>query len=195
MKGDEFRELKRSLDYLHNGSLAFEAESKKFVVIRPAQTKYLSDDFSLFGGAVDKQFPSIVPESQEAAKCFGFSRWTASAFHAIRCLEAGIRAISRCLGIPDPTKGADRSWSAIQREVKNALDARWPTAADKNAEDYKFFDRIHGALAAFQNPYRNETMHLEASYDEGQAAHIIEMVKGFLSQVAARCDENGTPKA
>ncbi|MFU7529059.1 hypothetical protein [Qipengyuania sp. ASV99] len=195
VSGEEFNDLKRSFDYLHNGSLAFEAESKKFLVLRTEQTKYLADDFSLFGKAVENAFPSVTSEATEAAKCFGFSRWTASAFHAIRCLEVGIRAVSRCLGIPDPIKGPDRNWSAMQRKVKEALDTRWPTAADKVADDYKFFDRLYGALAAFQNPYRNETMHLESSYDEAQAAHIIAMVKGFLSQVATRCDEDGKPTA
>lgn len=193
ISGSEFRELKTSFDYLHNGSLAFEAETKKFVVLRTEQTKYLADEFSLFGEAVEGAFPSIISEGKEAAKCFGFSRWTASAFHAIRCLEVGILAVSRCLDIEDPIKGSDRNWSAMQRKIRDALEEKWPTAADKSAADYKLFDRIHGALAAFQNPYRNATMHLEASYDEAQASHIIEMVKGFLNQVAARCNEDGAP--
>jgi hypothetical protein len=92
-------------------------------------------------------------------------------------------------------KGSDRNWSNISRAIKAAVDANWPTAADKMAADYKLFDGIYGALTAMQNPYRNETMHLEARYDEGEARHILEMVRGLMKQIAARCDEHGNPKA
>lgn len=75
------------------------------------------------------------------------------------------------------------------------METKWPTAADKMAPDYKLFDGIYGALTAIQNPYRNETMHLDARYDEGEARHIQEMVRGLMQKIAARCDENGAPKA
>jgi hypothetical protein len=154
----------------------------------------LYGDPNLLGESVAKRFPSVVPEIEDAGSAHALERWTASAFHTIRCLEAGIRALTRCLGIPDPTKGSDRNWSSILRSVKAEMDRRWPSATDKMAPDYITFDGIFGALSALQNPYRNETMHLDARYDEGEARHIMEMVRGLMQRVAARCDENGDPK-
>ncbi len=192
---DIFGEFKMSLSYLHNGSLAFEAEAQKFVVIASNKSAMLADDYSLFGLLVDSKFPSVIDESQESAKCFALSRYTASAFHSLRCLEAGIRAICRCLGIPDPLTGAERNWSNISKSIKVAMDAKWPGKADKMTQDYVLFDQIHAAISAMQNPYRNETMHLSARYDEDGSRHLIEMVRGLMKRVSARCDENGLPLA
>jgi hypothetical protein len=87
---------------------------------------YYEQDPSLFGQDVSAKFPSASYEIAEAGKCLALDRSTASAFHAIRCLEAGIRAISRCLGIPDPTRGAERSWAKVLRAIKEENDRRWP---------------------------------------------------------------------
>jgi hypothetical protein len=148
----------------------------------------------LFGPLVAQKFPALLTEVEDAGSAFALERWTASAFHSIRCLEAGIRALTRCLGIPDPTRGSDRNWSSVLRSVKAETDHRWPSATDKMTADYMTFDGIFGALSALQNPYRNETMHLEARYDEGEARHIMEMARGLMQKIAARCDENGDPK-
>src|SRR5439155_1057784 len=67
----------------------------------------------LFGEDVASKFPSAAYEIEEAGKCLALERSTASAVHSIRCLEAGIAAISRCLGIPDPTKASDRNWGRL----------------------------------------------------------------------------------
>jgi hypothetical protein len=188
---EQLLSYKSSLDYLQN-HLHLEFNSKKFIMLTSEQVKYLDDDFSLLP---TEKFPSLIKESREAARCFALSRWTASVFHAVRCLEAGITALCQCLDVPDPIKGSERSWSAIQRRVKKRMEEKWPLASDQLTPEYIFFDRIYGALAAFQNPYRNETMHLSSSYDEDEAIHIIAMVKGFLAVVAERCDEQGLPKA
>ena len=50
-------------------------------------------------------------------------------------------------------------------------------------------------FAAMQNPYRNATMHLDQKYTEEEAKHVFEIVKGFMTKLASRCDENGDPKA
>jgi hypothetical protein len=164
----------------------------QFFSVRPDLAK-MYGTADLLGNAVSQQFPSLIPEIEDIGSAFAFERWTASAFHSIRCLEAGIRAITRCLGIPDPTKGAERNWSNITRSIKASIDTKWPSATDKMTTDCKAFETIYGALAAMQNPYRNETMHLEARYNEGEARHILEMVRGLMQNIAARCDENGLP--
>lgn len=72
-----------------------------------------------------KNFRGFIDEIKEAGRCLGLGRSTAGAFHAIRCLEAGIRAIARSLGIPDPTKGADRSWPKLLRAIESDIEKRW----------------------------------------------------------------------
>ncbi len=121
-------------------------------------------------------------------------RATASAFHSIRSLEAAIRAMSRCLGIPDPTRAAGRNWGSLLKAIKTEIDVRW-SPADRLLGDGRTFEETYAALAAMQNPYRNATMHLDHKYTEDEAQNLFEIVKGFMNRIADRMDENGDPKA
>jgi hypothetical protein len=146
------------------------------------------------GALIFMKFPSITYEIEEAAKCLALERATASVFHSIRSLEAAIRAMARCVGIADPTKGAERSWFKILDAIKGELDKRWQPSLIHNS-DGRIFGELYAALAAIQNPWRNSTMHLDQKYTLEEARHIFEMVTGFMKKLASRCDEDGNPKA
>jgi hypothetical protein len=165
-------------------------------VLERAEANYFEPVVPLFGNTVAERFQSLTYEIGEVGKCLALQRSTAAVFHSIRCLEAGIKAIARCLAIPDPIKGVDRSWGNVLRSIKDETDRRWPSnSAGRLSADAKFFEKSHAALHAMMNPYRNDTMHLEAKYTEDEAKHIFEVVKGFMAVVASRCDEEGEPKA
>jgi hypothetical protein len=134
----------------------------------------------------------------EAAKCLALGRATACVFHLMRLMEVGIRAVARCLNIPDPTRAADRNWGAILREIKTDLDAHvgvapmkaWATSGDK-----ELFESAYASLDAVRVAWRNTTMHVENKYTIDEGEHILAAVKGFMTKLASRCDENGDPKA
>lgn len=165
-------------------------------MLLPAESiRWYSPKTPLFGGQVDTNFPSLVYEIEESGKCLALGRSTAAAFHAIRSLEAGITAISRCLAIPDPTKGADRNWGAMLKKIQAELDRRWVGAASRMTGDGAVFEGLYGVLQALQNPYRNATMHFDQKYTTEEAKHIFEMVAGVMRKIASRMDENGLPLA
>jgi hypothetical protein len=149
----------------------------------------------LFGADVEEKFLSCIYEIQEAAKCLALGRSTAAAMHSIRCLEAGIRALSRSLGISDPTRASDRNWGKVLGTVKDEIDRRWPGASLRMFGDGEFFDNAYAGLAAMQNPWRNATMHLDQKYTLDEARNIFETVKGFMQKIASRMDEDGKPLA
>lgn len=178
-----------------SNGLQGELQAKSCIVIPDRLQALFSSAEPLFGADVTQKFPSLNYDIEEAGKCLALGRCTASAFHSLRCLEGGLRAIARCLGVPEPAKGSDRNWQCIQDKISEELNKRWPSAADKMATDYKAFDKMRAALHALQNPYRNEAMHLDASYSGEEAAHIFEMVRGLMQTIARRCNEEGAPKA
>lgn len=149
----------------------------------------------LFGKEVDTKFPGLIDEIKEAGRCLGLGRSTAGAFHAIRCLEAGIQAICKSLVIPDPTKGADRSWPNLLRAIDSATEQRWPSKTGRMSGDAEVFDQLYGSLSGMQNPYRNATMHFDHSYTPEDAKLIFDIVCGFMKKIASRMDENGLPLA
>jgi hypothetical protein len=172
-----------------------EIEAVCFLSLSPHEAAYFYPQTPLFGVDVQAKFPSAAFEIEEAAKCYALGRGTASAFHSIRGLEAAIRSIARCLGIPDPTKAHGRNWGAMLGTVRTAIEQRWPTSSDRLAGDGQFFDEAYAALAAIRNPWRNATMHLDQKYTTEEARYIFEVVGGFMRKLASRCDEDGEPKA
>lgn len=166
----------------------------KFLVLNAREQEFYEPAQSHYGTQVNTSFPSITYEIDEAAKCLALGRSTASAFHSIRCLEAAIRAMSRCLGIPDPTKGADRSWHNALRAFKTEMDRRWPPSG-RLSGDGRRFEELHAILSSLQSPYRNATMHLDQKYTDEEARYIFDAVGVLMKKLTSRCDEDGEPKA
>lgn len=162
--------------------------------ISPEKLPFFTGKKSAFG-EVPAKFGSLAYEIEEAGKCYALDRGTACAFHSIRCLEAGIQAMARCLQIPDPTKGSQRSWANILRIVKDRMDARWPNQTDRFTGDGRLFEDFYASLSAMQNPWRNATMHLDQKYTDGEAKHLMDVIGGFMNRLASRMDESGLPLA
>lgn len=190
------------LDYLGCGNLMLalsnnlrrELHTVKMFNLDTSRVPFYQPKEPLFGTEVAAKFQECAYEIDQGGKCYACDLTTAAAFHWIRALEGGVHAITECLGIPGPTKGRDRNWSNILSSIKNEIDKRWPASTGRMAGDAKLFDKLYGALAGMQNPYRNETMHLDAKYTAPEALHIFELAKGLMQQIAARMDENGEPK-
>jgi hypothetical protein len=176
------------------GRLNDEIESVHLLFLSPNESELFESKAPRFGDVVSNAFPSVKYEIDEAAKCLALERSTACVFHSIRCLEAVIRAISRCVRLPDPTKGSQRSWFKMLDAFKTEMDKRWPISG-RLTGDGKIFEEIYAALAAMQNPYRNDTMHLDKIYTLEDARDIFGMVGGLMRKAAARLDENGQPLA
>lgn len=149
----------------------------------------------LFGILVNAQFPSISYDIEQSGKCYACELDTASVFHSVRTLEAVMRAIARCLKIPDPTKAKDRNWTEALKPINAEITARWPNSTSKLSGDGKEFDEIYASLVAIQNPYRNSTMHLDKKYTAAEALYLLKMVEGLILRVSERMDENGLPLA
>lgn len=112
----------------------------------------------------------------------------------MRVMEFAVRAVARCLGIPDPLQPADRSWGAVLKKIRDGIDGKWPTVALRSTGDGEFFDSLYASLDAVKNPWRNATMHPANKYTDDEAEHVFVSVKGFMMKLAFRCDENGDPK-
>jgi hypothetical protein len=150
----------------------------------------------LFGILFEAKFGTNgVFELDEAAKCLALGRATASVFHLMRLMEIAVRAVARCLNIPDPVQPADRNWGAILQKVRDGINTKWTTVATRSTGDGEIFDALYASLDAVKNPWRNSTMHPANKYTVEEAEHILAAVRGFVMKLADRCDENGDPKA
>jgi len=149
----------------------------------------------LAGWEVAFAFPSGSFEIEEAAKCLALGRATASAFHSMRLLEIGIRALAKHLAIPDPTKPAEKNWGVVLKAIKDAIDRQWPVKTRLPGSEGSEIEALYATLDAVKNPWRNATMHVETIYTEAEAQHILNCVVVFMQKLEKRCDESGEPVA
>ena len=155
----------------------------------------LRGSIDLFGNDTKDKFQSAHYEIDEAGNCLALGRSSASVFHLMRIMEIGLSAVAKCLQITDPVKPAERNWGSILRFVREAINAKWPTAADRMTGDGALFEAIYASLDAVKNPWRNATMHVENKYTDEEAEDIFLAVKSFMKKLSSRCDENGDPQA
>jgi hypothetical protein len=167
------------------------------LVLQAQETAYYEPKKPIFGKNFAEKFrTSGVFELDEAGKCFALGRPTACAFHLMRVMEIGIKALAASLQIPDPAKPAEKNWAVILRHIKqDGLDVRWPKSADRMSGDGFLFESLYASLDAVKNPWRNETMHPASKYTDDEARHIFVAVEGFMKKLSSRMDENGLPLA
>lgn len=166
----------------------------KMFVLDPAEGVFLGDADSLIDAeGFAARFPSAAFEVEEAAKCVVLGRHTASVFHAMRVLEVGIRAFAKRLGIPDPTKPAEKNWALILKAIKDKIDELWPANKRLPESEGAAFEALYATLDAVRNPWRNATMHVETIYAPHEALHIIRCSAFFLRRLSELTDENGNP--
>ncbi len=192
-----FEKFKGGLDDIDT-TLRRELSAAKVFVLEGSRQNYYEPREPLFGSdnEFETRFLTAAFDLDEAAKSYALGRSTAAAFHLMRVVEIGIRAVARCLQIPDPTKPAERNWGIILKHIKeDGIANRWPTASDRMAPDAVLFEELYGSLDAIRNSWRNATMHVEKTYTDDEAEHALVAVKGFMKKLASRCDELGDPKA
>jgi hypothetical protein len=178
-----------------NNRLVDELSDKQFLMMDDEAVRYYEQQTPLFGQEVQSNFLSASFEIDEAGKCVALNRGTAAVFHLMRAMEIAVGAVARCLAIPDPVRPADRNWGAVLKKVRDGIDHKWPTVAERSAGDGEFFDGLYASLDAVKNPWRNSTMHPANKYTPEEAEHVFSAVRGFMMKLASRCDENGDPKA
>lgn len=134
------------------------------------------------------QKAEIAREATHAGRCYAYGEWTACAFHLMRICEAGVRALAYAIGHPiDQTKNWGKFFKEFDRQ--SAVDPRNRTGVWLSHGE--FLDSAGGNMRAVKNAWRNETMHLESSYDEQEARHLLEVIPALMGHLASRMDEDG----
>lgn len=163
----------------------------KLFVVRGEQMPLLGTAAELLGEQTAARFRGAWFDSEEAAKCILVQRPTAAVFHSMRMLEIGIKSLAKRLGIENPVKPSQRNWGVILSQVRAKIDADYPAGERLGGSEGAFFDKLYATLDAVKNPWRNETMHVEGVYQDGEARHILLNTIAFLQLMATRFDEDG----
>lgn len=147
----------------------------------------------LMGSDVAARFEAADVDVVEAAKCHALGRSTAAVFHAFRVLEIGIKALAKCLQVPDLEKPRMKNWGFILEAIENAIKARWPAESSRDKGDGELFWEVYTLMLAIKVP-RNGTMHPARTYTEQEADRILRIVADIMGRLASRMDDKGQPR-
>lgn len=142
-----------------------------------------------FGLKACAEFADCLTDIEEAGKCYATGRWTASVFHLMRIMEAGLHVMcekARPYGITFPEVEHNRSWDAWLRPLEKQLSK---TTEHKSAEWRKVEDSYAEFAADLRNvsrAWRNRTMHIGINYDQEHTLKIYLAVKSFMGDLAGK---------
>lgn len=170
-------------------ALASESAGKLFLALSQSEAE-LFEGVAAFGPEVEDRFPCVAHDIDEFAKSSALGRHTAAVFHLMRTLEAGLRAMSLCLGSTKYAPGHGRAWGAILNDVRDLRTGNPPAWAEND-----LFSGYYALLDAVMRAWRNPTMHIENKYDAADVQRISPVVMHFMQALAKRMNESGLPKA
>jgi hypothetical protein len=136
-------------------------------------------------------FPETKLDAFSATDCWALQQNTASVFHSMRVAEAGLRALARERNVRLP-KNKPLEWGTWQ-EIIRALDEEIKIIGGKKAGATKdaalaFYSGARADLNGFKDEYRNQVMHVRATYSDFQAHRALTNVHAFMQRLSAKID-------
>ena len=161
----------------------FESELKARVLlfVPPERAKYFSDE-TLFGASVAGRLPKLAEDIAEAGKCFACGRYSATVFHLMRVMEAGLGRLAKLLRL---TINLKRPWGHILRDIAGAIAALpgapgGPPGTPQEQARHEKFAEVAAYLSHVKDAWRNTTMHPKRTYTEEEAEHLFSNVRAFM---------------
>jgi hypothetical protein len=166
------------------GRIADELQLSLFLHIPNEKARFYHQAEPLFGKEVAAAFPSTADDISEAGKCLATDRGTATVFHLMRVMEAGLKALAKQLGIPYAP-----SWESYLKQIASQLELDWK---DKNGDwkkDEEFYRDAAAHLGSVKVAWRNPTMHIVKQYTPESAEDIYNSVRVFMRHLATKLSE------
>jgi hypothetical protein len=169
---------------IFNQVLVDEFKAKGVFVLSDEQSKYNRTALELFGEKTCMSFPSIADDAEDAGKCLCFRRGTATVFHLMRIMEAGLRCIAQPLGIPYAP-----SWESYIKQINSRIEGKHKSKGVQWKKDQAFFRDVMGDLTNVKIAWRNPTMHIDRRYSPDEAEDVFRAVKTFMQRLSTRFHE------
>jgi len=151
-----------------------------FYFVRPEHVPMYNGQ-DLFGQEVASQFPTARDDIEAAGKCLALGRDTATVFHLMRVMEAGLRVIATDMGIPYAP-----SWESYLKQIEALISAKHGAKSPAWKRKEPFYRDVSGDLAMVKIAWRNPTMHVVRNYSAEEADEVFRSVRAFMRRLANR---------
>lgn len=137
--------------------------------------------------AVLRAFPSSRSDVIAGVDCWALGHATASAYHFMRVLEYGLRALAADVGRSFDVQNWQNIIDQIESEIRD-LGKTLPAGVGKT-ERLRFLSEAAKEFSYFKDGWRNHVAHSRVTYDEHQARRVMEHVRAFMTVLSSRLDE------
>jgi hypothetical protein len=160
-----------------------ELEAAKLLALNPEGARFYDGAVAMFGDDTIKAFPSIAAEVDEAGKCLALERPAAAIFHLMRVVEIGLRCLAKPIGMA----GANPDWGQVIRAVDDYIKLPKPQRA--LPIDDSFLAGVSAQMHAVKLAWRNQAMHVDATFGLANARDIFSATKSLMQHLATQLSE------
>ena len=164
--------------------LGDELDGTLFLAVDSRHVQYYQT-FETGWETVFANFPSSIPDIEEASKCFALNRYTACVFHLMRVAEAGLAATAKRIGLTNPRPG----WEEAISYIEGQLNKKHPEMDAMFKGDVNFLREIAAHMRDVNIAWRRCVAHIESKYTEEEAERILTATKGLMEHMASKLSE------
>jgi hypothetical protein len=132
-------------------------------------------------------FPEATRDVEEMNKCFAFSRYTASMFHALHVAEWGSISLGDYIGVTDPKKG----WGPTERKLRELIKSNHENLPSNLKGKFEFLEQMSREIDSMVLAWRHKVDHAanrlaivpNAEFTPDIAEHIIGAVRIFMQRL------------
>jgi hypothetical protein len=165
-----------------------EIDNIKFFWTTPERAQFYNNT-TLAGEQFKANFSKGNAELIEAGNSLALDRYTACVFHLMRAFEIALTSLEKKLGVVRPSNGPEKTWGRTLARIKDRMaqnnkmpTPNWPT-------EKEFYEKAFAFLTAIKTPLRDDTMHVETTYDEQGALSVFNVSLEALRFLATNLAE------
>jgi hypothetical protein len=144
--------------------------------------------------SVFEKFGSARKDTEEGVDCYALGHNTACVFHMCRVAEIGLIAIGRERGVIAVWGGRVPiewgTWGQILGAIEPKIGGinKWPNGPAKDAA-LAFYSNVLADLRAIKALYRDPTMHLGDSYNDGETQGAMFRAHSLMTALASKLSD------
>jgi hypothetical protein len=120
-------------------------------------------------------------EFVRAGDCFALGMSTASVFHLMRIVDAGLKSAAKSLGIAYSSE----SWKTVGDKIQKEMEKKYPDKSVDWKQKEPLYAELLTDIGAIGKAHRNPALHdLRVDYTEDEAQYLLTVVEAFIRHLS-----------
>jgi hypothetical protein len=167
-----------------------ELRRRVFMFISAGSVVLIREPKTWWGEQVFAAFPSAESDAAAACRCYATGCSTASVFHCMGVLQAGLYAMAVDLKVPFKHSIELAEWQAVISGIEAKIEPlRQMPKSDQRDEMLTFFSGCAAQFRYFKDAWRNHVAHMRKDYNSGEALQTLSAVRDFMKLLSTRLHE------